>query len=153
MNMIKYEDIIVAVKARLNDKFNKIEVNSNDVKEGFNRPSFFIKIDNIKAAVFMQDTQDNYLTVRVSYFPENKHVNQEELLLMQDQLAELFLMDNVVNVNQSISFEVEEITFDEVDGVLHCDFDIVIYQEYNRVETTPIMENLEYKREGLIWQM
>ena len=152
--MVKYEDIIAAVKTRLNTNFSEITVNSNDIKEGFDRPSFFIKLDNVIAENFMQDTQDNYMTIRVAYFPEDKEINQEELLFMQDSLAEILLMDNVVTVNENISFEVEELEFAIVDDVLHCDFDITIYEEYNRTETASNMEAIEYKNEeGLIWQM
>lgn len=127
---------------RINTKFPGA-VFSTDVEKGISRPSFFVDFDNIKSTDFMREAQDRELTVRIYYFSTTIDNNKLELLEMQDDLTEIFLKDNLIEVNEDIKIEIDEIDIDTVDKVLHCYFDIRISENYKRIDDKPLMEDLE----------
>ena len=130
--MITYKDIKKAVNTRLSTKFEGIEINSNDVTEGFNRPSFFVQITNpIRTGEVDQVYKS--LTVQVYYFPTNHNDNSIELLEIQESLESAFDMkllieDRYININDTNTVE--------TDGVLNLSFDIAFYdgREYEGLE-------------------
>lgn len=140
--MVKYTDIHKAIVDKLKSKFAGVEITSNDVSEGFSRPSFFISFDNMKASDFMGEALDRELTIRIYYFSKDRDKNKIELLNMQDELNELFLQDNIVQVDANTKIEIEELEFDVVDKVLHCYFDIKLSEDYERIDSLPNMEEL-----------
>ena len=140
--MVKYKDIHKAIVNKLKSKFNDIEITSTDVSEGFKRPSFFISFDNIKASDFAGETLDRELTVRIYYFSKDRYKNRIELLNVQDDLNELFLKDNIIQLDSDTKIEIEELEFDVVDKVLHCYFDIRLSEDYDRIDSLPNMEEL-----------
>lgn len=144
--MVKYTEIHKAIVNKLNK--TGINTTSKDVSEGFDRPSFFISLDNIKASDFMREALDREITVRIYYFSSTIDNNKIELLNMQDKLIELFLEDNLIRVNEYVNIEVDELEFSIVDKVLHCYFDIRLCENYNRVDDTPTMEELQIERKG-----
>lgn len=133
IKIVKYTEIHKSITNRLQTKYPDISYNSQrDITEGFDRPSFFIDLDNIKSSDFMLEARDHSNTVRIYYFSESKDNNKIELLNMQDDLNELFIENNLITVNKDIKFEVEELEFNVVDKVLHCYFDIRISENYPR---------------------
>ena len=71
--MTKYKDILAALVKYLRTLPREIEVQTQDVEEGFSRPSFFIELDNIKVSDFMKASKIRDITVRIVYFPKDKH--------------------------------------------------------------------------------
>jgi hypothetical protein len=140
--MVKYTDIHKAIVDKLKSKFAGVEITSNDVSEGFSRPSFFISFDNMKSNDFMGEALDRELTVRIYYFSKDRYKNKIELLNVQDELNELFLKDNIIQVDSDTKIEIEELEFDVVDKVLHCYFDIRLSEDYDRIDSLPNMEEL-----------
>ncbi|AOY76682.1 phage tail terminator family protein [Clostridium formicaceticum] len=148
--MVKYKEIHKAIVNKIKSKFEDIEVTSTDVAEGITRPSFFISFDNLKATDFMNEALDREITVRLYYFPRDKHKNKIELLNMQDDLNDLFLKDNTLKINQCTNAEIEELALDIVDKVLHCYFDLRLSEEYDRSEQEHEVENIEELQIGRI---
>lgn len=137
-------DIHKAIVRRIKTKFPSI-VFSKDIEKGITRPSFFIDLDNIKASDFMREARDTSLTVRIYYFSSKTDENKVELLNMYDDLVELFLNDNLVNVDENVKFEIDELDINIIDKVLHCYFDVMICQDYNRIDSNPYMEELNIR--------
>ncbi|MEL3956921.1 DUF6838 family protein [Caldifermentibacillus hisashii] len=131
--MITYRDIRKAINAKLKNEFN-IEINSNDVKEGFKRPSFFVTFDNLVKSSD-QSQFDRSLTIRIYYFPTDRYDYSLELLDIQEQLENLFdlkfnVLDRKFNIFESSSL----IT----DGVLEFSFDI----QFSDAKDVPVDDNV-----------
>lgn len=146
--MLGISKVIVAIKKKLNKAFPKIEVQMQDIEEGFKRPSFFIELANIKSKDFMKNFKDNSLTVRIIYFPSHPHKNQLELLKMMDELDKIFIEDNILELDVDFRAEIYEADKNVVDKVLHYNFDIYFSEQYiKEMIEVEMMENLEFKME------
>lgn len=140
--IVKYTDIHKSIVTRIKTKFPDA-VFSTDVEKAITRPSFFIDFDNMKSVDFMREAQDREITVRIYYFSTTIDDNKIELLEMKDDLLELFLENNLIEVNEHIKIEIDEVDLSTVDKVLHCYFDIRISENYKRINDKPLMEELE----------
>lgn len=120
--MITYKDIKKAVNGLLKNKFN-IEINSNDVKEGFNRPSFFVAFDDANRSSTPEQVEKS-LTIRIHYFPTDRYNYSIEVLDIQEQLENLFdlklgVLDRKFNIHEASTLV--------TDGVLEFSFDIYFF--------------------------
>lgn len=110
------------IRAAINQQLNKtgVEINSEDVKEGFKRPSFFVQLDsNIRTGELYHVTRS--LFVHIYYYPTDRYEYAIEALDMGDTLGNLFDMklpvkDRMLNVDEFSTFL--------NDGVLNCTFDL-----------------------------
>ena len=141
--MVKYTEIHKAIVDKLRGKFSTIKITSEDVTEGIVRPSFFVSFDEIKSSDFMNTSLDRNMTVRIYYFSTKIDKNKFELLKIQDDLNDLFLEDNIIEIDKYTSVEVHDLDFDVIDKVLHIYFDIALSEDYNRVDDVELMDNLE----------
>jgi len=94
----------------------------------------------------MTEALDRNLTVRIYYFSSTNDQNKIEVLNMQDDLTELFLKDNILEIDEFTKAEIEELELDVADKVLHCYFDIMLSEDYDRIDETPVMEDLQYNQ-------
>ncbi|MEK4715340.1 phage tail terminator family protein [Sporosarcina sp. FSL K6-5500] len=142
--MITYKDLRIAVNRKL--KTTGIEVNSEDVSEGFNRPSFFVEFLNI-ARSSDENQVHKSLSVQIYYFPTDRYKYAIEVLEMQETLENMFdlklaIKDRLINV--------EDINTGTVDGVLNCSFDLAFYdgRERNKYEQYPseLMHELDFEK-------
>lgn len=148
--MLGISKVIIAIKKKLNKAFPKIEVQMQDIEEGFKRPSFFIELANIKSKDFMKNFKDNSLTVRIIYFPSHPHKNQFELLKMMDELDKIFIEDNILELDVDFRTEIYEADKNVVDKVLHYNFDIYFSEQYiKEMIEVEMMENLEFKMDDI----
>lgn len=145
--MITYKDIKIAVNKKLD--VLGVEINSNDVSEGFNRPSFFVQLENNKRSS-NESQVHKALTVQIYYFPTDRYEYSIELLEMQESLEELF--DLKLRVKDRF-FNIDETHALTTDGVLSFSFDIEFYHSrkftYNveGVEThSEMMEELDFEK-------
>jgi len=119
--MITLKDVRIAVNKQL--KKTGIEINSRDVEEGFNRPSFFVQINNVGR--HGTETQiERMLSINIYYFPSDRYEYAIEVLEMQETLEDLFdlklrIKDRHLNVDEFNTFL--------NDGVLNCSFDIEFF--------------------------
>jgi hypothetical protein len=141
--MITYKDIKKAVNTKLSQEFG-IEINSRDVQEGFNRPSFFVQLEN---TVRSGDESQVHkaLTVRIYYFPTDRYDYSIEVLDVQEQLENVF--DLKLSV-QDRHFNIDEASSLVTDGVLNFSFDIAFYdgRDYVGLENI-ITEEIENGKE------
>lgn len=145
--MITYKDIRIAINQQL--KKTGIEITSRDVTEGFNRPSFFVQLDNVGRSGDENQVHKS-MTVRIYYFPSDRYEYFIEVLDMQETLEGLFDMKLPVKDRY---FNVDEFTTYLNDGVLNCQFDLEFYDgrkfTYN-VDGTELpfepMEELDFEK-------
>lgn len=91
MAITSSKKILEAVITKLRDQNIGISITSQDIEEGFKRPSFFVSLENLKAENYMSSFQEKSGDIRIVFFPTHKHKNQEEVLDTQDLLSEIFL--------------------------------------------------------------
>lgn len=115
--MIGTKDIRKAVVQRLKKTGHKVI--ARDVEKGFERPAFFVELDN-NVRFGTAEQVERSLTVRIYYFPTDRYEHSVEVLDTLDQVETLFdlklqVNDRWLNVNDFRS------TMNE--GVLICTFD------------------------------
>ena len=130
--MLAINRVTAAVKRKLENTFKNTDIQSQDISEGFKRPSFFIELDNIKVNDFMKKLQETELTVRISYFPSKVNYNTSEIYSTLDILNRTFIEDNLLELEEGYVTEVNESNISVIDKVLHFDFDIFLSEEYVR---------------------
>ena len=136
--MIKLQDIMAAINAKLISKFD-IEINDNDVQKGFNRPSFFVDFDNLYKTDHLY-TFERGLTVTIYYFPTDRHKYQIEVLEMQQDIEDSFKLGFTVE-DRYLSI-VEGIESEVVDGVLQVSFELKYLDSSYEEAEGPKMEEL-----------
>lgn len=119
--MITYKDIRLAVNRKL--KTTGIEINSEDVSEGFNRPSFFVEFLNNNRSGD-ENQVHKALSVQIYYFPTDRYEYSIEVMDMQERLENIF--DLKLRVLDRL-FNVDETNAITTDGVLNFSFDIAFY--------------------------
>ena len=130
--MLAINRVTAAVKRKLENTFKNTDIQSQDISEGFKRPSFFIELDNINVNDFMTKLQETELTVRISYFPSKVNYNTNEIYSTLDILNQTFVEDNLLEMEEGYITEVNKCNISVVDRVLHFDFDIFLSEEYVR---------------------
>lgn len=113
------KDIRKAINSRLQTKFPNVEINSNDVKEGFARPSFFVETEGQRKG--LAEHIDRDISVTVYYFPTDQYENAIELLDIQEQLELAFdlkfkVLERWLNI--------EDTSIVKTDGVLNMSFSL-----------------------------
>jgi len=139
--MLSLMDIKLAINNKLISKFPKIEIQSSDIKEGFKRPSFFVKFDYSSKTDY-QHIFERLLTIRIYYFPWNRYRYNIELLKMQEKIEALFCLGIYVN-DRFLKLD-NDIQSEVVDGVLIVSFDILYYDSAYEEPEHEKMEELEY---------
>jgi len=114
-----------AVNDRLKAEFPAIPIQSSDVEEGFQRPSFFVQIETNRTEDFHRYVFRE-MTCRILYFPRDRHLMKEEAYDVQDRLEKLFGLNIGVN-GRTLTINGAETVV--VDKVVHYDFDFNFYDE------------------------
>jgi len=78
--MIKLSQILKAVNTKLKETFPKIEIDSKDLSEKFNRPSFRTELDGLKTSAFMTTFKERNFTIRIYFFTILPGKGREERL-------------------------------------------------------------------------
>lgn len=142
--MIKLSEILKAVNLKLAEKFSTISIDSKDLSEEFNRPSFRTELDGLKTSAFMTTHKEREFTIRIYYFPKDEKKGRLERLKIAEGIEEIFL--NTLWVTNSFAIPIDEINFVETDGVLIASFDSYTMEEIENDITSEMMEELEYRR-------
>ncbi|MBP2027402.1 hypothetical protein J2Z35_001196 [Acetoanaerobium pronyense] len=146
--MIKYTDILKAINAKIKEAFPDKEIQSKDITEGFERPSFFIDFSNMAASEMMNYFRNRVTTIVIYYFPSDRYKNRIEILGIQDKLEEIFL--DMLKVNEDFIITINETEANIVDGILQFSFDLETVEQIERESPEPLIEELdiEIRKEG-----
>lgn len=126
--MIKIFDIKVAIVSLL-EQLN-IEVYGNEIKEGFDRPCFFVQIMPISNDTVTKNFSENKITVEIMYFSENE--TDIENVQMHDSLSSIFSKSIGINDRKILPKKIRSET--EVEDLMSFNslsfrFDINYYDE------------------------
>lgn len=145
--MVTYVDIRKAINAKLLSL--GAEVNSRDVTEGFNRPSFFVQFDNNVRSGNVDQMYKSF-TVTGYYFPTDRYEYAMEVMTKQEELENLFDMKLKVLTRY---LNINDFNTTLADGVLNFSFDIEFFEgrKYQGLENdfvkNVIIGNEKYKEE------
>lgn len=140
--MIKLSEILKAVNSKLAETFPGIKVDSKDLSESFNRPSFRTELDGLKTSAFMTTYKEREFTIRIYFFPTEQGKGRLERLKISDGIEDSFLQ--TLWITESFAIPVDEVEFVETDGVLIASFSSYTMEEIENDITGDMMEELEY---------
>lgn len=138
--MIELLDLRKACNAVLNATYPNIQVKSQDVEKGFERPSFTITFDDIKN-VTLESLIETSLNVTIYYFPD---LNIDDYYLHLDDVKfklslafgnQLKVLDRYLDINEPSAMI--------VDGIIVFEFSMLFYQEKPE-QAAPLTEKLIY---------
>ena len=135
-------EILKSVIRKLKTGCPGIRIYSKDIEEGFKRPCFFVDLSNIKENDSMGAVLEKNIKVRIRFFPTDPKVNQFEILEMLDELNKIFLYERTIFVSETMAFECSSVEKDIIKKVLHYDFKIFIAEEYERIVTAEMMDEI-----------
>ena len=141
--MIKLSQILKAVNTKLKETFPKIEIDSKDLSEKFNRPSFRTELDGLKTSAFMTTYKERHFTIRIYFFNSVIGKGRLERLKITEKIEDAFL--GSLKVTDDFIIPVDDIDFDETDeGVLIASFDSLTMEQIENDVDSEMMEELEY---------
>lgn len=142
--MLTRAQINTAINDKIVAEFPNIEIESSDVEEGFDRPSFFVSLETNQAEVFQFNSLRD-MTCRILFFPTSRHRYKEEAYDVMDRLEKIF----------GLNFTVEDrvITIDNaraeiINKVVHYDFDFSYHDDSSYEESggnQELMRELNYR--------
>ena len=142
--MVKLSEILKAVNSTLNKACPEIEIDSKDLSELFNRPSFRTELDGLKTSAFMTTFKECHFTIRIYFFNSVKGKGRLERLKITEKIEDAFL--GSLKVTDDFIIPVDDIDFDETDdGVLIASFDSLTMEQINNDIDEYLMEELEYR--------
>lgn len=138
--MLTLSQIKKAINDRILAKFPTIEIQASDVKEGFTRPSFFVRFDNLIWNTNQYFTERG-MTVRIYYFPSDRYAYSLESMDVQDNLGSIFnlnfnVADRVLTIN--------EVRGQTIDGVLEFEFDFEFVESTMEAASGDLMQEVNY---------
>lgn len=141
--MVSILDIIKAFNLLLSKEF-KITVDSKDLSEKFERPSFRVDMSKFRYSKQMQFYHEREFEFKIYYFPMSRTNNRIELLETQEKLSVLFV--DYIEVMKDQFVYIKEVEFDITDGVLVASFEVETLEEINKIEEEELMEELINRR-------
>lgn len=145
--MISLKKIMLSINERINESL-KIDVDSKNLEEEFERPSVRTTIDNLKSSAFMQSMKERNFIVRIYYFPKNREENKIELLEIQEELEKAFFSH--LKIEGAFFIYIDEITFNESDGILIAEFEVMTLEDIKNDIDLENMEELEIKNKVIL---
>lgn len=141
--MVKLSEILKAVNSTLNKACPDVTIDSKDLSEKFNRPSFRTELDGLKTTAFMTTFKERHFTIRIYFFNTVIGKGKEERLKVIEAIEDAFL--GSVKVNDTFIIPIDDIEFDETDdGVLIASFDTLTMEQIENDVDKYMMEELEY---------
>lgn len=142
--MVTLKEIMTAINERLISIAPDVEIQSNDISEGYPTPSFFVELEDVHSAQYGVWGRERSIPVIIYYFPTERPHKQMELLDMQEKLEQGFIQPFEI-MNGFTVFPLE-LNATKTDGVLQLSFDLYTL-EYDVSENGEDMLDLYYKGE------
>lgn len=141
--MLSRAQINKAINDKIKSEFPGIMIQSTDVEEGFDRPSFFVSLETNRIEPNQFSTLRE-MTCRVLFFPSDRSRYKEEAYDIQDRLEKLFGLNFDVGGR---TITVDSASADIIDKVVHYDFDFSYYDDSSlsdNGENEELMQELRY---------
>jgi len=122
---VKLENIITAVNEKIIERYPNISIMaSEDVKEGFVRPSFFTTLENISRTDYLRKFMRS-LTVVIYYFPKDRYKYKLDTVEKTQGIESMF--SHGLKVGTRTIQLVEGVESDVTDGVLSSRMEMMYY--------------------------
>lgn len=119
-----------------------VPIVAEELKEPIQRPSLKIIIEDNKNGKLNYFFQQKNMTVYVYFFAKNETRSKFDNIKVQNAIEQTLLDGITIN---DMWFDIEEVHFDNSDGILCCSFDLEIIEEIERKQTDDYMEELKTK--------
>ena len=140
-------DVIASLSGLIQETYPQYKLIDYDVDEGFDKPAFFIEVENVKtewvAVDYLQETSD----LQITFFAEDRYDGFLELLDMKNNLTQLFNEPLLLDNGYYVSLLETTSNLYKSDKVLEFSFSVAVVNKIERTETDYYMEELDYKRE------
>ncbi|MGG3307454.1 DUF6838 family protein [Paenibacillus lautus] len=130
--MVTLKEIITAINERLIAIAPDVEIQSNDISEGYQTPSFFVEFEDVRSAQYGAWGRERGIPVIIYYFPTERQHKQMELLDMQEKLEQGFIMP--FEIRKGFTVFPLELNATKTGGVLQLSFDLYTL-EFDMTET------------------
>ena len=138
------KEIALAINEQLIRAVPEIPITSKDIREGIERPSFFVDFDPSRVQRNTARMLERTITVTIFFFPTDRYKYKLEMLDVQQRLEDAFNDELVIDSDTRLY--TGEITSQKVDGVLQFSFDIAFTAiEPANDDDIPMMEELIFK--------
>lgn len=144
--MLSVIDVIRALSELIETKYPDYPVIDYDVDEGFEKPAYFIEVEDVNTGWVAADYIKESSTIKIVFFAENRYEGFLELLDIKNSLTVLF--DDplyVTNGKEEYYVSLLNTASDiyKADKVLEFTLNADLIQKVERKETDLYMENLE----------
>lgn len=149
--LLSVVDVIRSLTELINTNYPQYKIIDCDVDEGFDRPSFFIDVEDVNTSWVATDYIKESSNIQIVFFAENRYEGFLDLLDMKNNLTVLF--DEPLYISDETSeYYVSLLTTNsdlyKQDKVLTFNIQAELIQKIERVDTSPYMEQLECNIEG-----
>ena len=138
--MVTIIDILMAINKQLKTVYPSVIIQSTDVKEGFNRPCFYVDIVDFDNELVMETFDRKRAAFSLYYFPTDPNNYRMELLEVRETLQNAFI--GILNIGDGFNIHILDTETRINDGVLNFDFEIEYYQRRNEIEL-PYIQDME----------
>jgi len=139
--MLTLQEVVIGINERLINIAPGVKIQSNDIQEGYDAPSFFVELDAPRTAQFGSRGRERTIPVIIYYFPSDSHHKQLELLDMQEKLERGFAVH--FEIKEGFIVFPMEFTATTTDGVLQASFELYTL-EYDMTEDGDDMNELNF---------
>lgn len=134
-------EIITAINTKLKTVFPDVPRETTDIKEGFNRPSFFVEYECNSSAIGESLVQNN-IDIKIYYFSSNKNKSRIECIETIEKLNNAFRL--VLSISESCAIPIDETSSTILeDGILIFSFDLVYVNEIAEEAPGELINDLE----------
>lgn len=143
--MLSVIDVIRGLTELINTNCPRYKIIDCDVDEGFDRPSFFIDVEDVNTSWVATDYIKESSNIQIVFFAENRYEGFLDLLDMKNNLTVLF--DEPLYISDETSeYYVSLLTTNsdlyKQDKVLTFNIQADLIQKIERVDNSPYMEEL-----------
>lgn len=137
--MITMKEIITGINERLKQIAPDVDIQSTDIREGYNTPSFFVEAESPRLSQYGAWGRERNVPIVIYYFPPDRHHKQMDLLTMQETLEQGFIQP--FEIRKGFTVFPMELTPTTTDGVLQFAFELYTL-EYDVTEDGDDMKDL-----------
>lgn len=137
-------DFIKSLSEKI-DSFTGKEVGIDNINE-LSKPSYFIQVIEYKKEFFANHKQRIFVSIDITYIPENDENNTAEIYNAFDDLDNMF----EVKGNKILKVKDRYLTLKNehtkiVDGLGHYIFDLELFDEYGEITNSNVMGDIKFK--------
>lgn len=141
--MLRFKEIKKAVNRLLKRKYPDVKIYGNDVKEGYQTPSFFVELINKGSTSETKNFASGGFTIKITYFQDKK--DELDQLEKVDEIKDLFGLFFCVEDRKLTIGEFSHDYIGEYQDLLQISIEIDYKENTQRTDTAPIARGIGIK--------